>query len=184
MGRLFLYALLWILIAAFLLFTPIIIQTDVHYDMNRRKFGFALFLYNIFKIIGGYAATYRGGIALHISPKKAILIPYADMDNERKRFSFVKGFRLVAFTITTETGAEYLFSVALAQTALRIVFFLLGGKKEKIENNLWLTNGDVLRVSFRVVAYFNVFMMLCAFFKFLKEKLIILWQKKKKKSTT
>ena len=183
MGRLILYALLWILIAAFLLFTPIIVQADAHYDMNRRKLGFDLFLYNTFKIIGGYAATYRGGIALHISPQKAILIPYADMDNERKRFSFVRGFRLVAFTLTTETGAEYLLPVSFAQTVLRIVFFLLGGKEEKIENNLWLTDGDVLRVSFRIVAYFNLFMMLCALFKFLKEKIIILWQKTKKKST-
>ena len=183
MGRLILYIMLGVLIAAFLLFLPIVLEGDVHYDMNRRKFGFAVFLYKLFKLVGGYAATYQGGLALHVSPKKAILIPYSEIDNERKRFSFVRSFRLIAFTLTTETGAEYLLPVSLAHTVLRALYFLLGGSKDKFENNLWLTDGDVLKVSFNIVAYFNLFMLLCALFKFLKEKMKILWQKKMKKST-
>lgn len=183
MGRLILYSVLAVMIVAFLLFVPIVLEADAHYDMNRRKFGFAVFLYKIFKLFGGYAATYQGGLALHVSPKKAILIPYSEIDSERKRFSFVRSFRFIAFTLTTETGAEYLLPVSLAHTALRTLFFLLGGSKDKIENNLWLTDGDVLKVSFNVVAYFNLFMLLCSLFKFLKEKMKILWQKKIKKST-
>ncbi len=183
MGRLFLYVLLALAIAAFLLFVPIIIEGDVHYDMNRRKFAFAVFLYKAIKLVGGYAATYKGGIALHVSPKKAILIPYSEVEKERKRFSFVKTFRLIAFTLTTETGAEYLLPVSIAHATLRTLFFIIGGKKEKVENNLWLTDGDVLRVSLNCVTYFNLFMLICAFIKFLKEKLIILWRTKTKKST-
>ena len=171
------------MITAFLLFLPIVLEGDVHYDMNRRKFGFAVFLYKIIKLIGGYAATYKGGLALHVSPKKAILIAYSELDSERKRFSFVTSFRLIAFTLTTETGAEYLLPVSIAHNILRNLFFLLGGNKDKYENNLWLTDGDVLKVSFNIVAYFNLFMLLCALLKFLKEKIKILWQKKMKKST-
>lgn len=183
MGRLFLYVLLALMITAFLLFFPIVVEADIHYDMNRRKFGFAIFLYKAIKLVGGYAATYQGGIALHVSPKKAILVPYSDMDNERKRFSFVKTFRLIAFTLTTETGAEYLLPISIAHAALHTFFFIIGGKKENIENNLWLTDGDVLRVSLNCVTYFNLFMLICAFIKFLKEKLIILWRKKTNNST-
>lgn len=183
MGRLFLYILLGLMVAAFLLFFPIVLEADAHYDMNRRKFGFAVFLYKIVKLVGGYAATYQGGLALHISPKKAILIPYSEINNERKRFSFVRSFRLIAFTLTTETGAEYVLPVTIAHNVLHALFLLLGGNKDKYENNLWLTDGDVLKVSFNVVAYFNLVMLLCALFKFLKEKMKILWQKKMKKST-
>ncbi len=183
MGRLILYITLGMIIAAFLLFFPIILSTDAHYDMNRRKFGFAVFLYKIFKLVGGYVATYQGGLALHVSPKKAILIPYSQMDSERKRFSFVRSFRLIAITLTTETGAEYLLPVSLSHTVLRAIFLLLGGSNEKFDNHLWLTDGDVLRVSFHIAAYFNVYMLLCALFTFLKEKTKILWQKKMKKST-
>ncbi len=183
MGRFLLFAAFWIMITAFLLFFPIVLDADVHYDMNRRKFGFAVFLYKMIKLVGGYAATYQGGLALHISPKKAVLIAYSEIDSERKRFSFVRSFRLIAFTLTTETGAEYLMPVSVAHAVLRTLFFWLGGDKEKIQNNLWLTDGDVLRVSFHIAAYFNIFMLLCAFVQFLKEKVKILWQKKIKKST-
>lgn len=62
---------------AVLLFFPIFLEADVHYDMNRKKFGFALYAYKVIKLIGGYVTTYPGGIALHISPKKAILKPYS-----------------------------------------------------------------------------------------------------------
>ena len=120
---------------------------------------------------------------MHVAPKKAILIPYSEIDNERKRFTFVKSLRLVAFNLTTETGAEYLMPVSVAHTCLRAIFVLLGGNKEKIENNLWLTDGDVLRVSFHIVVYFNLFMLHCALCKLLKEKIKILWQKKTKKLT-
>jgi hypothetical protein len=129
-------------------------------------------LYGKIKILGGYADTYKGGIALHTSQKKAILLPYKDMDNERKRFSFVKTFKPVAFTLTTETGAEYLFPVAVLHAVLRIYFFITGGEKERIENNLWLTDGDVLRVSLHSVLFFNVYILLCNVFRFLKEKMV------------
>lgn len=77
---------------AVLLFFPIFLEADVHYDMNRKKFGFALYAYKVIKLIGGYVTTYPGGIALHISPKKAILKPYSGMDSERKRFSLRRRF--------------------------------------------------------------------------------------------
>ena len=166
-----------------ILFFPIVIETDAHFDLNKKKCGFAVYLYKKIKLIGGYAATYQGGLALHVSPKKAILIPYSQMDSERKRFSFIKTCRLIEFTLTTETGAEYLFPVAALHAGLRTYFFIIGGEKENIENNLWLTDGDVLRVSLNFVIFFNLFILLCNFIKFLKEKIKILWRRKTKKST-
>lgn len=183
MSRFFLFLALSLLILALLLFFPIVIESDTHCDLNRKKFGFAVFLFKRIKIIGGYIATYNGGIALHVSEKKAILIPYSQMNSERKRFSFIKTFRLIAFNLTTETGAEYLLPVALAHTALRAYFFTIGGDKDKIENNLWLTDGDTLRVSLNFVIFFNLYILLKNFIKFLKEKIKILWRKRKKKST-
>ena len=184
MGRFLLFAAVGTLLTAILLFFPIFLEVDIHYDMNRKKFGFALYAYKVLKLIGGYVTTYPGGIALHISPKKAILKPYSGMDSERKNFSFTRTFRIVSFSLTTETGAEYLIPVSLAHTALRTVFFAAGGQRGKVENNLWLTDGDELRVSMNLVVFFNLFILLCALLKFLKEKIKSLWQRKTKKSTT
>lgn len=178
MGRLFFYVGLSLIITVVLLFFPIIIETDIHFDMNRKKFAFGVYFYKLFKLVGGYAAPYHGGIALHVSPKKAILIPYAQMDSERKKFSFLKTFKLISFTLTTETGAEYLLPVAIAHIVFRSYFFIIGGKKEKIENNFWLNDGDTLRISAHFTMFFNLFILICNFIKFLKEKIRILWRKK------
>lgn len=165
------------------LFLPIFLRVDLHYDVNRRKFAFALYLFKFIRILSGYIATYTGGIAFHLSEKKAVVIPYAQLSNERKRISLMRIFRLQSLTLTTETGAEYMFMMAIVHAFLRIYFFAKGGKKEKIENNFWLTDGDVLRVSASVVLRFNLYVILVKLFQYIKEKIKILWQKNMKKST-
>ncbi len=182
MGKLLFFLLTLVVIAA-ILFFPIYLGVDAHYDMNRRKFAFAVSAYRLIPVIGGYAATYPGGIALHVSKKKAILIPYSKLNNERKKFSFVKTFRLKSFILTTESGAEYLFLTATAHVFLRTLFFIKGGEKEGVENNLWLTDGDILRISLNCLLYFNLFILLKNFLIFCKEKIRILCQKKIKNST-
>lgn len=179
MGRFFL-PLSIALGGAGLLFVPIVTELSVHADVNRKKFAFSIYAYRAIKLIGGYVTRYPGGVALHASAKKAILLPYSKMDSERKRFSFVRSFRLISLSVTTETGAEYLISVALAHMALKTLFYSLGGEKEK--SALWLTDGDTLKTSAEVAVWFNLFMLLTVFLKFLKEKVKYLWRKKAKKS--
>ncbi len=178
MGRLFFILTIVLISLLILLFFPVYLQTDGHYDMNGRKLAFSISAYKFIKLIGGYIATYPGGIALHISQKKAILIPYSQVNNERKKFSVIRTFRLKTLSLTTETGAEYLLSVSIIQAAFRVFFLTMGGKKEKLENNLWLTNGDVLRVSINFIIRFNLFIILRNFLIYLKEKIKTLWQKK------
>lgn len=188
MGKPFFYAVITVLSILLLLFFPIYLQMDGHYDMNRRKFAFGIYLYGRLRVLGGYVGVYPGGIAVHVSEKKAFLIPYNQMNSERKRFSFMRTFRLVSFVLTTETGAEYLLPVSYAHMFLRTYFFSHGakngnnGKKERIENNVWLTDGDVLRVSASVALRFTLFQILKNIILFLKEKLKT-WRKKKEKST-
>lgn len=171
MGRLFfIFGIVSLSILA-LFFFPVYLETNAHYDMNGRKFSFSINAYKLIKLLGGYIATYQGGLALHVSPKKAILIPYSEMNDKRKRFSVIHTFRLKTLIVTAETGAEYLIPVALAQSVFRIYFFAMGGKKEKLENNLWLTDGDTLRVSVNFIIRFNLFIILRNFLKFLKEKI-------------
>ncbi len=171
-----------VLIVGVLLFFPIWLDLDAHYDMNRNRFAFLVSAYKKIKLIGGYATTYTGGVALHITPEKAILVDYSEMDGKRKKFSFMKSFRLKSFVLTTETGAEYLLGVSLAHIALRSYFFAVDGKQENVRNNLWLADGDVLRVTGHLTLFFNLFILLMEFFKFLKEKIRILCQKKTKSS--
>ena len=183
MGRLIFLTFLWTTLIILLLFFPIYIESDSHYDMNRKKFGFAVYLYGFIKVIGGYVTTYQGGFALHVSEKKAIIVPYSQLNSERKRFSFIKTFRLVSLKLTTETGAEYLLPIATLETLLRGYFLVMDKHKGRIENHLWLTDGDELRISLNCVIFFNLFIVLKNFLKFLKEKIKLLCRKKTQKST-
>ena len=151
--------------------------------MNRRKFAFVINVYGWLRLVGGYVGVYPGGIAVHVSEKKAFLLPYSKINSERKRFSFMRTFRLISFVLTTETGAEYLLHVSYAHMFLRTYFFAIGGKKKHIENNVWLTDGDILRISASIVLRFNLFLMLKNLVMFIKEKIKISWRKKNEKST-
>ena len=182
MGRSFFICALILLGILFFLFFPVIIEGDVHYDMNRRKFAFCVQLYGFLKLTGGYLTTYKGGVAMHTGNKKAKLIAYRDIQSEGKKFSFVKTFRPISYILTTESGAEYLFLTSIAQIALRMYVFMKGIEKDGIENNLWLTDGDTLRVSAHVVIFFNGYILLKNVLEFIKEKMK-LWTRKTKKST-
>ena len=171
MGKLFLIVTIVLSVILFILYVPIIICTNTHYDLNRRKCAFSVLLYNRIQIMGGYIGTYPGGLALHTAKDKARLLSYRDMNNQRKRISLYKGVRIIGGTLHTETGAEYLVSVGILQAALRLLFFLRGGKKEHIENSVWLTDGDELKIALHLAIYCNVFMLLCAFIKSLKENM-------------
>lgn len=170
MGRLFFFvaAVLGLIL---LLFFPVYVELNAYYDMNRRKFAFGLYAYKSFKLIGGYIATYTGGIAMHLTRKKAVLVPYSQMDSERKRFSFIRTFRLKKLITTIETGAEYLFPIALIEKTAQIILFVRGIDKNKVKNNLILTDGDVLNISLSALVYFNLFILLKNFIIALKEKL-------------
>ena len=171
MDRLFFIVATILLALLILLFLPVYITTDAHYDMNSRKLAFSINAYRFIKLLGGYLATYRGGLAAHVSEKKAILIPYKEFKNEQKRISVVRTFRLKTLKITAETGAEYFLPITIAQSIFRCVFLGMGGKKGKVENNTWLTEGDILRVSVRFTLRFNLFIILRNLFNSIKERI-------------
>lgn len=149
--------------------------------MNRRKCAFVVHLNKLIRLFGGYVATYKGGLALHISEKKAVLLPYKELNDERKKVSIVRTFRLKALSITIETGAEYFVSMAALQECFQWLFLILGGQKEKLQRNLWLTDGDVLRISVSFVIRLNLYMIIR---NFLKEKIRVLCQTKIGRLTT
>ena len=171
------------LLIFFLLFLPIYIEVNLHFDMNRRKLSFGIYGYKFIKLLGGYIATYSGGLALHVSDKKAIIVPYIELNNERKRFSFFKFFRLKKVNLSIETGAEYLLYAIGAHIAMRAYYLTKTQCANNIKNNLMLVYGDSLKVSFQSLLYFNLFMLIGYTIKFIKEKIQSIWQKNIKKST-
>ncbi len=121
---------------------------------------------------------------MHVSPKKAFLFPFNRMNDDRKKFAFVKTFRLIRLRVTTETGGEYLLPAMFASAIIRGYLQIKAQYLHNVKTNVWLTDGDTLRVSGNWLLFFNLFILIKNFFIFVKEKMIILWRKKTEKSTT
>ncbi len=173
MGKPLLFFLIFAVVLLVLLFFPIYVDLSACYDMNGRKCAFSVRIYKLVKLVGGYIATYKGGLAVHISEQKAILVPYSDLDNERKRFSIMRAFRLKTLNVTLETGTQYLLPIMLAQNIFHVYFLTNGGKKEKLKSDLWLRQRDMLRITLNFMIRFNLFIILRSIFKYVKEKIVV-----------
>ena len=161
------------------LFFPVSLDVYSHADLNRKKFTFAVYLYGIWKLYGGYLSAYHGGLAIHTGERKVKLLPYSNMDSERKKqIKFYRAMRLNEFSVTSETGAEYMLPVGMVHTVFKATYFRLGGEKEKGE--IWLTDGDILRVSTKLRAVFNGYTVLKMLVKTVKEKIQTYVGKKQK----
>lgn len=181
MGRIF--ALIFeISGAAIFLFAPIVQEFNVFGDLNEKKLTFSLYLFGFIKLVGGYVSAYRGGIAVHISEKKAILLPYSGMNEERKKFKIFRSFRLISLETSAETGADYFAGAGIACAALK-GFLAVKGKSKKSNVKLYLTDGDLLRLSVRITAYFQIGVLLALFIRFLIKTAIrrikAIWKKEK-----
>ncbi len=165
-----------------LLLFPIFIEGDLHYDINKNKCAFSVNFYKFFKIFGGYINSYPGGLALHKNKNSAILLPYENLNNERKRFSFLKTFRFHSLRATIESGGEYFFAI---ESLRRIYSFIraCNGRLEDTNIGVWLVGGDTLKISANIILYFNNFILIIDLIEFSWRKMKKIWQQKAKKST-
>ena len=181
MGRLFLFTKIFsvFLIA---LFFPIFISGNLHLDFKRKKYAFCLKLYEKIRIFGGYATLYGDGIALHVSDKRAILMPYKELNSKRKKFSFVKTFKLVSTKTNFEVPLE-------GGIPLNLFLFIFDIAKQfdyrlnKCDFQVWISEKDNLKISAKCTLFFNIFILLIDLLEFLWGKINGLWQEKAKKST-
>lgn len=164
-----------------LLFFPIYTKTTIYYDADGRKCGFAVYLYKFLFLGGGYIATYPGGLALHISKKKAILLPFREIEAERKRVSWLKSLRLQSLEIHVETGAEYLLWSMLGEEVLCRVQAAISGNKARFSRGLWLANGEIFRITAAIHTKLTGYRVLKTAMKSWKEH--VLCQTKTKKSS-
>jgi hypothetical protein len=179
MGGLFFYIL--IVIVA-LLFLPVYLTVNWYYDALKGKCVFSLSLMNCIKIFGGYITSYEKGFAVHKNKKTAVLLPYSEMDDERKRFSFLKTFRFHRLTTDVKCSPEYFFIFDLIRRTINVVSHC-NEKLSKINIQISLIHKETISISGKCILDFDLFILSTEFIKFLLRKIKELWQLKIKKST-
>ena len=181
MGRLFLFTEIFSIVLI-ILFLPVFISGNLHFDIKRNKYAFCLKLYEKIRIFGGYATLYSEGIALHVSDKKAILLPYTEIDSRRKQFSFVNAFEPISIKIVLESSAERLFPLSLLVSLIHLLTSF-NEQFRKFHLNVWFSENTTFKVNAKFTVFFNNFVLLINLLQFLWRKIKNIWQEKVKKST-
>lgn len=166
--------------AAFTLLCPIFFTIYLFTDLHEKKCCFAFYVLRFIKLHGGYAQPYHGGIAFHLTDKKAFLLPFGEMISANKRFRILRGFRLLAYSHVVEIG-----SAADPGKALILATLAQGGsaaagaavkacrKCRSFKSDVLLHQGhDVAKISQRTILVFNLLLLLCAAWKLFLRKIL------------
>ena len=182
MGRLFLFTKIFSGIVI-VLFFPIFISWNLHFDFKEKKYAFCLKAYKKIKVFGGYATLYDKGIALHVGKERAILLPYQELRSRRKNFPFFKTFQLLSIKANIESTAESLFALSCLDSFLNIAK-KFHSEFKKINFDIWISKTENLKITAKCTLFFNCFILLMHLIEFLWEKIIKIWQEKTKKLIT
>lgn len=134
-------------------------------------------LYGKFKLMGGYITTCPGGLAIHASEKRAILLKYRDMEKQRKNFSFCDLFTCKKVRLCIRTGPEYLLPVYTFSLVKNVVERITA--REILDGEFWLEAGDELRIAAELILSFTIGKQLKALLKYLFGRIKKKWKMKK-----
>lgn len=164
---------------------PVFVYLDGYADVKENKFCFSLSLYKYLKVFGGYGQIKTDGIAVHISEKKAIFVPYESMTDTRKKFEITKGFQLYRYHQIIETGNPFSpYGVLLAGAIQAVsggIFSVMQTRHPflSLKNSTVLSEENNLKVSVQAVTVFNGLVVSIALGKKILEAFIN-WIRKKR----
>ncbi len=186
MGELFVYSAFF---GALLFFFPVFVYVDAFADVRENKCWFALSLFKLWKVFGGYLQVKKEGIVFHLTKKKAVILPYQEMAPMRKKFEVTKGFQLYRFHQIVETGGEgEPYGVFIGA-----LFMALGGQICSVlhtlhpflslKNGVLLTQTPNFKLTLQAVTVFNGLILSVAIGKKLLEAFLN-WIRKKRSTAS
>ncbi len=106
-------------LGAFFLFVPIFVYADYYANAGANRLWFSLSLYGV-RIFGGYSELRREGIAVHLTKKFALLLPYGKIFDPHRKHVFAKAVRLWEFRQIVEIGGIDRIQAVLVAAAIGI----------------------------------------------------------------
>lgn len=156
---------------------PLFLSIHLYADIKERKLYFSLYILRIFKVYGGYATLYDGGIAFHLTKNRAALLPYSEIVNASNNLDFKisRGFYIYAFSSIAEIGAKSEPAAAvLAAALIQIVSGFAAGyvfsrkKCASFKSDVILYEGsDNIKIGVRIILVFNFLVVIMAALKIL-----------------
>ena len=181
MGEFFVWSFF---IGMFFFLFPIFLGADVYLDIRENRAYFALSFFGL-RVFGGYGEVRPDGIAIHLTKKFAVFLPYDKMGDTRKYFEITDGFQLWKFHQIVETGgADTIYGILLAailQSGGGAAFAVLRTKHPflSLKNGTVLADQLCLKLTVETITVFNGLVLTIAFTKKTLEA-ILNWIRNKK----
>lgn len=174
----------------FLVF-PIVLQANIYLDLEQKKVYFSFYIFRTVKIYGGYAKLYDHGIVFHLSKNKAILLPYSEIIDTRKKFELTKGFSVIEYRQVVEIGSESSpFITVFLGTVLQVITDTVLSVFQTRNKQLVLSSECLLypnrtgsRVTLSAEIVFNFSLIFISFIKILLRKIIEYGRQRKKQKS-
>lgn len=159
--------------------TPIFINGKFYFNKKHLKLFYKITLFGFIKILKGYAEVIEEGIIIHLTKKKALLIPYNNIFEIRKKVEPLRDYHLIKANFYFNLGNEeslflpitFSFLINYAQSFIAWFFY---HKKPYFDINTSINiyeKENVFEIKFDGTVVFNLLMILFSLIKILVGKM-------------
>ena len=153
-----------IFLIVILMILPFIVSLYFYVDVINKKAFFAIYIFNFIKVFSGYTnLRKKGGIDLHVSNKKAIILDKKLFKKFSGETSFFNAFNLYSVDFIVDVSFDntallytVLFSNNIVSIISKITYLNSRLLKVKSSINLMVDTSNVLNVKGSVIVAFNI----------------------------
>lgn len=173
-----------------LLIFPLFLSVNALFLSDLKKAYAGIYLFGFIKIIGGYAEKIEEGVALHVSDKKAFIIPFASLSGAREKIKPFMDYHFISVTTVTELGSNDnlitpLSAAFIASFVESIIAWYFSLKKPylKLDNRFNVYAGKkTFNLYFKALFVFNAITVISSIIKILTEKTFYAIKQRKSKN--
>lgn len=179
--------MLVVVVLFFILLTfPLFVKFDVCYIKTKNKMFYKISLFNVIKILKGYVELIKEGIVIHLTKRKAIIIPYKNIVGIRKKFKPLKDYHFIKLNSILEIGfkddlVNSFFVGNVNNFIFEFVNWFFYHKKPYVNlknKTLLFENDKRLNYFLELTVVFNMLMILVSGIKILMEKILYVFRNK------
>ena len=163
-----------------LLIFPIYLNEYLYFSIETKKLFFSIKIFKVIKILSGYAEVKKDGIFIHLTRKKAILIPYSSLTSMKKKVKPLKDYHIIKWEFEADLG--FVDNTVLALETAFLVNYLtsfINWITSNIKPYLIVKNNvnvyeaqNVFRIYFYGTVLLNLLMVILSLIKIILEKII------------
>lgn len=166
------------IISYIILIFPVFLCINVKYKKEYKKLFYHVDIFSI-KVLNGYIEIVKEGIAIHLTKRKAIIIPFKNMLEMRNKIRPLKDYHIIKLKLNVKFAVyesmilpislTFLFNFAL-QFLQSILFY--GKPYVKLFTDFSIyEKEDLLNINAKATIVFNLLMVIISFIKIGAEKI-------------